>query len=352
MSKVRKILILANGSISVTEKKPNKSGYFGFFSLSNMATWLMYDPNNFISQLAKRSEEEHTLILDGPGTDITEENGSLFKSIGALVDGHIGRNGVSASLEKIKQFIIYHAEEAKEADETLVICGIGWSRGGFVLTQMQEWLEKKSMRCEIEIEAIQLHLIDTVLGGPTDRWRYFFTDRKGKQNVPVNISVHNYLSDTGNLNAWESVLKYLPERCQINTPFFSGLIDTTRNTTYTLNDKQYVHKNSSWLLPTSHEALVGKSRNQIGEWAGQIVLADIVRHVIGFSFKIDEDWVNDTIETGQTALEELRQSDLLRISDRKFLDFRQPDTTLFGRGIPLEEDYINPFHTMSNFSNS
>jgi hypothetical protein len=351
MSKFRKLLILANGSISVTQEKTNRSGYFGFFSLSNMATWLMYDPNNFISQLAKRSEEEHMLILDGPGTDITE-NGSLLKSIGALVDGHIGRNGVSANLEKIKQFILSHAAEAHEADEILIICGVGWSRGGFVLTQMQEWLEKKSMRGEIEIEAIQLHLIDTVLGGPTDRWRYFFTDRKGKQNVPLNISVHNYLSDTGNLNAWESLLEYLPERCQINTPFFSGLIDSTRNTTFKLDDKQYVHKASSWLLPTSHEALVGKSRNQIGVWAGQIVLADIVRHVIGFSFKIDEDWVNDIIERGQTALEELRQVDRLHMSDRKFLDFRQPDTTLFGREIPLDEESINPFHTMPNFSNS
>lgn len=352
MSKYRKILILANGSISVTQEKTSNSGYFSFFSLSNMATWLMYDPNNFINQLAKRCEEEYMLILDGPGTDITEENGSLFKSIGALIDGHIGCNGVSANLEKIKQFLERHAKEAKEADETLLICGVGWSRGGFVLSQMQEWLEQKSLRGEIEIETIQLHLIDTVLGGPTDRWRYFFTDRKGKQNVPLNLSIHSYLSDSGNLNAWESLQESLPKKYQINTPFFSGLLDNTRNTTYTLKDKRYVHKASSWLLPTSHEALVGKSRNQIGEWAGQIVLADIVRHLIEFSFKIHEAWAKDIIEIGQMALDELRQSNQTSVSDRKFLDFRQPDTTLFGRETLYEEDSIYPFHVMPNFRNS
>lgn len=65
----------------------------------------MFDPQNFINQLAEYCEEEHVLALDGPGSDITEENGSIVKSIGALIDGHIGNNGISANLTKIKQFL-------------------------------------------------------------------------------------------------------------------------------------------------------------------------------------------------------------------------------------------------------
>lgn len=311
----------------------------------------MFDPQNFINQLAEYCEEEHVLALDGPGSDITEENGSIVKSIGALIDGHIGNNGISANLTKIKQFLKKQAEEAELADELLLICGVGWSRGGFVLCQMKEWLEQKSVQGKFKIQAIHLYFIDTVVGGPTDRLRYLLKERRGHYSTPINLSVHNYYSNSGNLNIWDAVLEYLPEKYQINTPFFSGVFDTTKTRTYSLGEKEYTHKTFHWLFPATHEALVGRPRNRIGQWAGDLVLADIVRHLSALSIKLDENWVEETIEKGQTALEQLRKLNINWGNNRKYLDFELPDTTLFGREL-TEEDNINTFNRIPDFTYS
>ncbi|WP_019215341.1 hypothetical protein [Legionella tunisiensis] len=45
-------------------------------------------------------QEEHQLILDGPGTDFTNDKGSIVKSISALIDGHIGDSGINTNFEK------------------------------------------------------------------------------------------------------------------------------------------------------------------------------------------------------------------------------------------------------------
>ncbi|MCL9685230.1 hypothetical protein [Legionella maioricensis] len=348
MGKIRKVVILANGTVSITQNKPSQAGSFGFFSLSKVAAWLMHDPSNFINQLAEHCKEKNMLILDGPGTDITTPDGSLLKSIGALIDGHIGNGGLNANFEKIKQFLEEHSKQAVEAEETLIICAVGWSRGGFVLSQIREWIEQKSAQGAIRVHMANLHCIDSVVGGPTDRLRYLFREEGDDQKAPVNIKVHNYLSNTGNLNLWAYILRYLPEKYQINLPFFSAVIDKTQNITYSISGKEYTHSSTNWLFPATHEALVGKPQNQVDQWAGDIVLADIVRNFLDLSFSLDEDWAKEAIKKGKVGLEQLRQSNISLVSYRKYLDFAKVTTTFFGRK-PTEDDKINSFLDMGDF---
>lgn len=61
MSKTRKVLILANGSISLTQNN-KEMGYFSFFGLRYAANWLMHNPINFISQLARYCHEKIRLF--------------------------------------------------------------------------------------------------------------------------------------------------------------------------------------------------------------------------------------------------------------------------------------------------
>ncbi|WP_131793452.1 hypothetical protein [Legionella brunensis] len=349
MGKIRRAFILANGTVSITKKKPNKGGYFSFFSLNETASWLMFDPDNFINQLAEHCQEEHTLVLDGPGTDLTQDNGSLLKSISALIDGHIGDNGINANFEKIKKFIEKQSKEATKADETLIICAVGWSRGGFVLSQIKEWLEQQVELGDIKVQACYLHCIDSVVGGPTDRLRYLTKDRNSHKKTPINLEVHNYLSNTGNLNLWEHMLKYLPEKYQVNMPFFSAVIDNTKNITYSVHEKEYTHRSNSWLFPASHEALAGRPRNQIEQWSGDIVLADIIRNLAELSFKLNENWAKKMLQKGQIALEKLRQYNINLGSCRKYLDFDDITTTLFGRDS-TKDDHIHSFLDIRNFS--
>lgn len=105
------------------------------------------------------------------------------------------------------------------------------------------------------------------------------------------------------------------------------------------------------MFPATHEALVGRPRNRIGQWAGDLVLADIVRHLSALSIKLDENWVEETIEKGQTALEQLRKLNINWGNNRKYLDFELPDTTLFGREL-TEEDNINTFNRIPDFTYS
>ncbi len=349
MGKIRRVVILANGTVSLTQKKPGSAGSLGFFNLSKAATWLMHDPTNFISQLAEHCKEQNILILDGPGTDVTDPGGSLLKSMGALIDGHIGSGGLNANLEKIKQFLEEHSKQAVDADETLILCAVGWSRGGFILSQVKDWLEQKSAQGGIKIHTANLHCIDSVVGGPTDRLRYLFREERDYKKAPINIRVHNYLSNTGNLNVWAYILGYLPEKYQINLPFFSAVIDKTQNITYSISEQEYTHSSINWLFPATHEALVGKPQNQFDQWAGDIVLADIVRNFQDLSFSLDEDWANEVIRKGQVGLEQLRQSNISLVSYRKYLDFDKVTTTFFGRK-PTEDDKINSFLGMSDFS--
>lgn len=348
MGNIRKVVILANGTVSITQKKPSKAGNWGFFNLSKAAAWLMHDPSNFINQLSEHCKEQNMLILDGPGTDVTDPDGSLLKSMGAMIDGHIGNGGLNANFEKIKQFLEEHSKQAVEADETLIICAVGWSRGGFILSQIKEWLEQKSAQGDIKVHAANLHCIDSVVGGPTDRLRYLFREGGDYKKAPINIRVHNYLSNTGNLNLWAYILKYLPEKYQINSPFFSAVIDKTQNITYSMNEEEYTHSSSNWLFPASHEALVGKGQNQLDQWAGDIVLADVVRNFLDRSFALDEDWAKEAIRKGQVGLEQLRQCNISLVSRRKYLDFDKVTTTIFGRE-PTEDDKINSFMGMSDF---
>ena len=349
MGKIRKVVILANETVSITQKKPSKIGNFGFFNLSKAAAWLMHDPSNFINQLSEHCKETNMLILDGPGTDVTDPDGSLLKSMGALIDGHIGNGGINANFEKIKQFLEEHSKQAIEEDETLIICAVGWSRGGFILSQIKEWIEQKSAQGDIKIHVANLHCIDSVVGGPTDRLRYLFRDEGDDKKAPINIKVHNYLSNTGNLNLWAYIIRYLPERYQINLPFFSAVIDKTQNITYSISGKQYTHCSTNWLFPATHEALVGRPQNQLDQWAGDVVLADIVRNFQDLSFSLDENWAKEVIKKDQTGLEQLRQSNIPLVSYRKYLDFDKVTTTIFGRK-PTEDDKINSFHGMKDFS--
>lgn len=348
MGKIRKIFILANGSVSITQKKHSKKGYLGFFCLHNIASWLMFDPQNFINQLAEHCKEERILALDGPGSDIAEENGSIVKSISAVVDGHIGNNGISANLKKIIQFLEKQAEEAEQVDEALLICGVGWSRGGFILSQMKEWLEQRLMQRKIKIQAIHLHLIDPVVGGPTDRLRYSLKKPSSNPSIPTDITVHNYYSDSGNLHIWEQILRYAPKKWQINTPFFSGVIDRTRTKTYYINEEQYTHKLFLWLFPATHEALVGKSYNQIERWSGNLVLADIIRHLTKLNIKLNETWANVMMENGQIALEHMRKLNINCVTNRKYLDFELLSTTMRGREL-VDGDDVKLFHSMPDF---
>lgn len=346
---IRKVLILANGTVSVTQKKPGREGFFGFFNCRNAATWLMFDPSNFINQLSEHCKEEHKLVLDGPGTDFTNDKGSLVKSVGALIDGHIGDSGINANFEKIKQFLKKQSDDAAAAGDTLIVCGVGWSRGAFTLIQMKEWLEEKTVQEAIKVEAVYLHCIDSVAGGPTDRLRYLLKEPPCKAKAPMHLGVHRYLSNTGNLNLWDYILQYLPAKYQVNTPFFSGILDKTKNTTHSVSGVAYKHCSKNWLFPASHEALVGKSSNDIERWAGDLVLADIVRHFIELSFTLDDAWAKKATKKGKTALEQLRQCNPTLKSCRKYLDFEQPETTLLGRE-PTESDNINSCLGMSDFT--
>ncbi|BCA96763.1 hypothetical protein TUM19329_31240 [Legionella antarctica] len=349
MGKIRRLVILVNGTVSITQKKPAKAGNFGFFNLSKAATWLMHDPSNFISQLSEHCKEKNMLILDGPGTDVTAPEGSLLKSMGAMIDGHIGNGGLNANLERIKQFLEQHSKQALQADETLSICAVGWSRGGFMLIQIKSWLEQKSAQGDIKLHAANFHCIDSVIGGPTDRLRYLFRKEIDYKKTPINIGVHSYLSHTGNLNIWASLIRYLPEKYQINLPFFSAILDNTQNTTYSISGQEYTHSSVKWLFPATHEALVGRPKNQSDQWAGDIVLAEIVRNFMDRSFALDESWAQKTITKGQIGLEQLRQSNISLVSCRKYLDFDNLTTTVFGR-VPRESDKINSFMDISDFS--
>ncbi|WED43690.1 hypothetical protein [Legionella cardiaca] len=348
MGKTRKAVILANGTVSITQKRSNKGGYFGFFSLSQATAWLMYDSVNFINQLAEHCEEKHMLILDGPGTDVTHDKGSLLKSLGALLDGHIGDNGVNANFEKTKEFLIKQSKEAEEAGETLIVCAVGWSRGGFVLNQTKEWLERQIAAGSIKLQAFYLHCIDSVVGGPTDRLRYFLKVPNSSEKVPMNLEVHNYLSNTGNLNLWEQLIGLLPKKYQINTPFFSAFLDNTKSLTFFANELEFTHCSNTWLFPASHEALVGKPKNKTEQWAGDIVLANIIRNFIELSFNLNEDWANKVLRKGQIALEELRKGDIKLNSCRKYLDFDDAIATLFGRDS-TEDDRIHSCISIRNF---
>jgi hypothetical protein len=348
MGKIRKVVILVNGTISITQKKPSNAGNFGFFNLSRAAAWLMHDPTNFISQLSEHCKEENMLILNGPATDVAEPGGSLLKSMGALIDGHIGNGGLNANFEKIKQFLEEHSRQAVEEDETLIVCAVGWSRGGFILGQIKEWVEQKSAPGDLKIHELNLHCIDSVVGGPTDRLRYIFREEGDNKKSPINIRVHNYLSNTGNLNLWAFILRYIPEKYQINLPFFSAVIDKTQNITYSLSGKEYTHCSTNWLFPATHEALVGRPQNKWDQWAGDIVLADIVRSFQDHSFSLDMDWAKEVIMKGQVGLEQLRQSNISLVSYRKYIDFDKVTTTFFGRK-PTEDDRINSFQDMKDF---
>ncbi|HHF7349700.1 TPA: hypothetical protein ACPSKE_002910 [Legionella feeleii] len=345
---IRKVLILANGTVSVTQKKAGREGFFGFFNFRNAATWLMFDPSNFINQLAEHCPEENRLVLDGPGTDVTNDKGSLIKSVSALIDGHIGDSGINANFEKIKQFLKKQSDEAAMAGDSLIVCGVGWSRGAFLLLQMKEWLEEKAVKKNINIEAVHLHYIDSVAGGPTDRLRYLKVP-SCRPKAPMHLEVHSYLSNTGNLNLWAYILGYLPEKYQVNTPFFSGVLDKTENTIHSVSGVDYRHRSMNWLFPASHEALVGKSSNKIERWAGDLVLANIVRHLEDLSFALDVSWAKKILKRGNTALEQLRQYNPALTSCRKYLDFEQPETTLLGRE-PTESDNINSCLSMRDFT--
>ncbi|WP_019215342.1 hypothetical protein [Legionella tunisiensis] len=46
---------------------------------------------------------------------------------------------------KNKTILKKQAEEATSAGDTLIVCGVGWSRGAFLLLQMKEWLEESTL---------------------------------------------------------------------------------------------------------------------------------------------------------------------------------------------------------------
>lgn len=165
----------------------------------------------------------------------------------------------------------------------------------------------------------------------------------------MHLGVHSYLSNTGNLNLWAYILRYLPEEYRVNTPFFSGVLDKTENTTHSVSGVDYKHHSASWLFPASHEALVGKSSNKIERWAGDLVLANIVRHLVDLSFTLDDQWAKKILKRGKTALEQLRQCNPALTSCRKYLDFEQPETTLLGREL-TERDNIDSCLSMRDFT--
>ncbi|WP_156812299.1 hypothetical protein [Legionella tunisiensis] len=80
--------------------------------------------------------------------------------------------------------------------------------------------------------------------------------------------------------------------CKISDkyPLFSGILDKTKSATHTVSGVAYKHHSMNWLFPASHEALVGKSNNKIERWAGDLVLANIVRHFMELSFTLNDPW--------------------------------------------------------------
>lgn len=289
--------------------------------------------------------------MDGPGTDIAAPQGSLVKSIAALVDGHIGDNGINNNLEKIKHFLIQQSIEAEKAGETLSIFGVGWSRGGFTLCQMRQWLYSQIIDKTMKVETLELYLIDSVLGGPTDRLRYLFNDRKPSGLLSTNVKIHGYYSHNGNLNLWEILLQYFPEKWKFNTPFFSAVMDKNSNSIYCHEDKRYRHIVTNWLFPATHEALIGRSNSPVEAWSGDIVLADIVRNLAEQSFAFQEQWQQAILAKGQLALEQLRESRIACLYNRKFLNNESLTNTIFGQSLSAEDD-INLFSSIRDFSSS
>ena len=341
MSKARNLVILLNGSATITKKNTPRWGFF-----NKAFSWAMFDERVIINQLYQHIKEEHMLALDGPGTDITNNGWTPFKAIKSATGtfhGSIGDNGLRANLKKIEEFLETQYQQAQANKEELVIYVAGWSRGAAITEAIPVLMQQKGIKARI----VHIDRIDPVIGGLTDRAESILTGMlKTTPQPEADIYECTYFSHTGNLNLWDIIRERMPNFAQFNTLFFSTVMPIIENNEKVLiNDREFKHLCQKWIAAANHEGIIGKARTEVEQWVADVVLADIVRHLLGLSIKVDEAWANEAINKGKIGLENLIKLDVTCEEGRKFLlRDGKLHARFFGRTVQPEDNIIDIKH--------
>ncbi len=317
VTRTRQVAIFINGTLAVSKHEDESLSV-----LNRLATWLMYNDKNYINQLAEHCECPHKLCLDGPGTDLASQPwtvSTLFHTIGGAIYGHVGNNGIQATLTKLENFLIAQSAAAQEQQEILEVHAFSWSRGGIVGSLLKQTIKKLNL----DIATIDLTLIDPVAGGPFDRIKlpFLFGDEP-----ETNINVRTYYSHSGNTNVWDDAVTHLPRFMRANNIFFSAFKDPTSNKR-SRGHKNYEHHQEVLMVPANHQGINGIARNEREALAGQAVLAHILtRSTLPF----DKEWQSAAIKTGLKAQCTLRELNVKIQEDRKMLSTRSWVHSLWG----------------------